>query len=217
MSLFALRYVDGECCAIPARNCARKIRRAILPDNHHVTFEAHEPDNSARTRNSTQLSYRPKAELATSPLIAHAPLAVAVTVTTASVADALLLALVGLFAGLSVFTPPELVPFVSHLLAGSAFLLVVIRVGFSLAMWSGARAARAEPTAIAMLGLTRTVVGRWWWTAAMALIMFGVAASLVVGWPKIITGLLAVATMAFGIGRAVFIMLLTRRTWTRVA
>ncbi len=158
---------------------------------------------------------RPSSELATSPLIAHAPLAVAVTVTTASVADALLLALVGLFAGLSVFTPPELVPFVSHLLAGAAILLVLIRLGFSLAMWAGARAARSEPTAIAMLGLTRTVVGRWWWTAAMALILFGVAASLVVGWPKIITGLLGVATMVFGICRAVYVMSLTRRTWVQ--
>ncbi len=160
------------------------------------------------------MSRRPGSELATSPLIAHAPLAVAVTVTTASVADALLLALVGLFAGLSVFTPPELVPFVSRLLAGCALLLLVIRVGFSLAMWAGGRAARSEPTAIAMLGLTRTVVGRWWWTAAMALILFAVAASLIAAWPKYLTVVLAGATMIFGIGRAVFIVLLTRRTWT---
>lgn len=172
-------------------------------------------DGSPHFQRQAELAIRPRSEIATAPLMTHAPLAVAVTVTTAAVADALLLVVVGLFAGLSVFTPPELIPFVSRLLAGCAALLTVIRCGFSVAMWAGGRAAHSEPNAVALIGFTRVIVGAWWWTAAMVLILGGVAVALLAGWPTLVIAVLAGATMVFGLLRAGIVVLSARRGWAK--
>ena len=154
-----------------------------------------------------------RASLVPSPLITHAPLAVSITVTTACIADAALLAAVGVFSVLALLTPPELVPLVSRLLALCAMVLVLIRVGFSLAMWLGGRAARSEPHAAAIVGLVRAVAGGWWWTLAIAGVLLGVAAALTWQWPLLITMTLAVAAVVIGLSRAALAVFVARRSW----
>ena len=159
------------------------------------------------------VAVRSRGEVTRSPLITHAPLAVSITVTTACIADAALLAAVGVFSVLALLTPPELVPLVSRLLALCAMVLVLIRVGFSLAMWLGGRAARFEPHAAAIVGLVKAVAGGWWWTLAIAVVLLGVAAALTWQWPLFITMTLAVATVVIGLSRAALAMFVAWRSW----